>query len=319
MELWSCRSAKNICHIVELSHKAIAEDPRNADAFGILACAYIWSAYGDIVPASRAFLSADMALRKALKLNPRSTSALAAQAWLTLCSSRDQALAEVQFRECLAAFPDQSFALTGLAITCLIQHKFAEATDLANRARNADPLSPSVTYTSVGLLYYMGRFDRVIVEGRIACSIGHASPALGGLIGLAFAALGQGSDAIKELKDAANVYPTSLFVQGALGCAYGIFSHKKEAEAILAGLIAEQSNLRSSSAYAAALACAGLHDGDQALHWIEKGEENLSIRVLFLELEWAFAFLRNDERFQAIAERMRHPIWQMMTSETKLR
>jgi hypothetical protein len=49
---------------------------------------------------------------------------------------------------------------------------------------------------------------------------------------LAFAVLGQGADAIKELKDAANAYPTSLFVQGALGYAYGIFSHKKEAEAI---------------------------------------------------------------------------------------
>ena len=307
MELWECRSERNLLPIIEFSQKAILENPRDAEAYGLLASAYIWAAYIDLVPASYAFVRAERGVRKALRSNPRQIYAQCAEAWLMMCSNPNRKLAEEHFRECIAASSSLSFALIGLATICVMKREFDEAKNLTARAWDAEPLSTSVSYAVIRLHYCMGEFNRVISEAQRAISIGENSSGLRGIVGLAYAALGQEAEALKELQEATNTYPANLFVKGALGYAYAVSGHPVEAKAILAQLVAEQPLMRASSTYATALVCAGLNDSEQALHWLEKSEEDFSIWSLTLELDEAFAFLKHNDRFLAIADQLHVP------------
>lgn len=304
MELWECRSEKNLLRIIEFSQKAIIENPRDAEAYGLLASAYIWAAYIDLVPASYAFVRAERAVRKALTSNPRQIYAQSAEAWLMMCSSHDRQLAETHFRECLATSSNLSFALIGLATVCVTKREFDETKNLAMGAWTADPLSASVSYAVIRLHYCMGEFNRVISEAQRAISVGETSSGLRGIIGLAYAALGQEAEALRELRETSDTYPTNLFVKGALGYVYAVSGHLQEAKAILAQLVTEQPHMKASSTYATALVCAGLNDGEQALQWLKKGEEDFSIWSLTIELDEAFAFLKHDDRFLAIADQL---------------
>jgi|WetSurMetagenome_2_1015567.scaffolds.fasta_scaffold205841_2 tetratricopeptide (TPR) repeat protein len=312
MELWECRSEKNMPRIIELSKKAILENPRDPDAYGILASAYTWAAYIDLVPASYAFLRAERAIRKALSSNPRQVFALCAQAWLIMCGGRNQQLAEERFRECIAQSSHPSSALIGLATICVMRREFDDAKDLAMRAWKAEPLSASVSYAVIRLHYCMGEYDSAILEAQRAISAGENSSGLRGIAGLAYAALDRGAEAVSELQNAANSYPTNVFIKGALGYAYAVSGQTGEAKAILAQLVAEQPHMKASSAYVTALICAGLNDSEQTLCWLERGEEDFSIWSLTMEMDGAFEHLRNDDRFLAIADR-RHAMW--MSSE----
>jgi tetratricopeptide (TPR) repeat protein len=302
-----CLSEKNLLRIIEFCQKAILEDPRDSEAYGILASAYIWAAYIDLAPAPYAFVRAEKAIRKALRSNPSQIHALCAQAWLMMCSSHDQELAEARFRECVATSPDLAFALVGLATSCVMRREFDEAKDLTMRAWSAEPLSASVSYAVIRIHYCIGEFSRVISEAELAVSTGDESPGIRGISGLAHAALGQEALALNELEKATNSYPANLFVKGALGYAYAMSGRSQEAKAILAQIVAEQSHMKASSAYATALVCAGLNDSEQLLHWLQKSEDELSMWNLTIEMDEAFAYLKHDDRFLAIANRLGTP------------
>lgn len=302
MELWEDRSEKNLLRIIEFSQEAIVENPRDAEAYGLLASAYIWAAYIDLVPTSYAFARAERAIQKALRSNPSQIYALCAEAWLIMCSSHNRQRAEAHFRECIAVSPDLSFALIGLATICVTKREIDEAKTLAIRAWDSEPLSSSLSYAVIRLHYCMGDFNRVISEAQRAINVGESSSGLRGIIGLSYAALGEEADALKELREATINYPANLFIKGALGYAYAIFGHSQEAKVILTQLVSEQPHMKASSTYATALVCAGLNDNEQALHWLKKNEEDFSLWSLTIESDEAFAYLKHDNRFLAIVD-----------------
>jgi tetratricopeptide (TPR) repeat protein len=303
LDLWECRSEKNMLRIIELAHMAISENPHAAEAFGLLACSYIWAALICFAPTPYAIVRAEKAARKALALNSNEIFAKCADAWLSLYKRRSLPSAEAKLHDCLVTSPDHPFALIGLAMVGVIRRKFDVARELAVRAWNTEPLAPSVSYVVIRLHYCMGEFDRVISEAKLAMSVGENSSGLQAVLGLALAALGQRAEALSVLEQAMELYPSDLFVKGSLGYVYGISGYPQKAGAVLTQLMAELPQMRASSTYAKALVYAGLNDTEQALQWLEKSEQELSMWKLMLGTDEAFAHMRHENRFRIIAER----------------
>lgn len=302
LNLWECRSDVNLSNIIELTKAAINDNPQDADAYGLLACETTWSIYVDVEPASLAFIKIEKAIQKALDLNPRQMHALAAQAWLTMYRDYDLHRAQRQFRECLDGCPDHAFARIGLATTCVLQHNFDEAKELALLSWRAEPLSPSVTYAIIRLYYWMGDLEQVYSATHVAAS-GYDSYCMQALGGLVAILTGRNELAVKEMQAAARVYPWSISIKAVLGFAYAIANCHLEARHILSGLMMEYSKAtyyKVSMAYAIALIYCGLNDREQALHWLEKGSMNWSIFNLTIEFSPEFFTLRDDLRFLAI-------------------
>jgi tetratricopeptide (TPR) repeat protein len=301
LELWECRNEGNQLRIIELCYRALTENPRDPQALGLLANAYIWAANIDLIPASYAFARAQRAVDKALRFQRDQEYARCAEAWLAICKDHKRQFAEAGFRECIATCPHFSVALIGLATVCVLQQKFDEARDLAMRAWDAEPLSGSVSYSVIRLHYCMGDFARVISETQRAMSTGESSSALHAIFGLAHAAMGDITVALARLEESADTYRTSHLVKGALGYAYASAGHFHRANDILAELAAEPPNMKASSEYATALVYSGLGEADPTLEWLQRCEAGASIWGLTVDQDPAFSWLKNQDEFRTAA------------------
>jgi hypothetical protein len=306
-DLWECRSENNILRIIDLSHKAIFDNPHDADPYGILASAYVLTSFCGYVPAPYAFIRSEKAASKALSISSKHTHALSSKAWMMLCSSRDTDSAETIFRECAAISPNQAFSLMGLATVCAMKLNRTESTDLVEQAWKAEPLSPLVSIAGIRLLYCIQDYSRVISYGRLAISTGDDSSTLQGIIALAHIALGEHSIALLGLQEAIRRYPQSLFLKGILGYALVLTGHTEEAGMNLAELITQGRYLRLSYAYPIALVYSGLGSKEKTLHWLKMCENTFSLWSLTLETDQAFVSLRQDDQFLAIARRKHLP------------
>ncbi len=297
LALWECRSETNLIRIIDLCREAIVENPVDAEAFGVMASAYIWAVYIDVLPASHALQRASRAVTKALALDPRQPQALAAGAWVTLCADRNGKLAEAQFRECLTTQPEHAFALVGLSTSLTIRGKFDEARSLMKRAWQAEPLSVSMSYVAMRIEYYAGEFPRVLARGYLSKQSGDDSSGLRAVMGLASGLHGRLAKAEADLNAAATLYPDSVLIRGVLGYIYALSGRLDEARQMLTRLIRDQAQMRASAPYAIALVYCGLNEREEAFHWIERGTTEWSMWLAALDADTAFAALREDRRF----------------------
>lgn len=306
-ELWECRSEKNLDRIVEFCQSAIALDPLDAEAYGILACTFLSGALSDLVRPSRVFPRVRKAIQKALRFESFQLHALCAQAWLRMWEDHAWDDSEANFREILAFQSngfDFSFACVGLANICCIRHEFDEAQTLLKRALTADPLSPLLNYGVVHLQYRIGNYDRALSDAELASANGGDSAGIRVIVGLIHLVRGRYNDAVWELSSAAQVYPRNPIIKGALGYAYAVSGEESQAREILADLKRNALPQASSCAYGTALVCLGLNDLEESLDWLLQAYHDRSVWLLTIPQDKLFAPLNQHPRFLSIANQM---------------
>jgi len=306
-DLWECRSEKNLERIVEFCQSAIALNPHDAEAYGILACAHICAALNDRVRPSRVFPLARKAIGKAFRSNPFQSQALCAQAWLRMWEDHAWDAAETQFREILELESDDSFASAGLAIICCVRHEFEEAAMLLKSAMEADPLSPSLTYGVIHLLYRSGHYDLALSDTASARMSGCDSSGIGAIAGLIHLVHGKFEDAVRELGSAAVVFPDNPNILGALGYACASCGQEAQARKILDDLKHSESRKANCGAYGIALVSLGLNEIEESLHWLAEAQEQRSIWLLTITLDRLFLPLHQHPGFLSLTRKMHLP------------
>lgn len=141
--------------------QAVVIEPRNAAAWGLLACALGYGQSFGPVPGASA-TSAERAARTALTLDPEEPNALLA---MTLLEILDGVSREERYRRILAIDPSNTLTMRFLGMLLHSVGRCRESLAVSERALAIEPLCPDQQARRAGKLWVLGRVseaDRVI-------------------------------------------------------------------------------------------------------------------------------------------------------------
>lgn len=282
--------------------EAIRRDPACARAYAGLATAYLFMAHNDSAPLE-VFPLARAAALHALRIDPGSAEAWMARGRQLQLDEWDWKGAELALRRAIALNPSLAeghFALAHLLVTT---GRFEAGLAEARIARELDPLSPMVNALAGGFLGAAGRPEeaQVQLERALAQQAGFWVPLQirGGM------ALDRGDPAaaVRDLEAAAGNGGRNSQTLAVLAFAHVAAGQPDKARALQRELQtrAAQGYLPPTSLAAVATA---LGDTPAALDALEQAERVRDIRLVFLGIDARWNALRGEPRFRALARRL---------------
>jgi len=139
---------------IEYYRRALALDPKFALAWAELSFAHSREADVSWVPSAEAYAEAREAAERALALEPDLAEAHAGLGWIQMSLDWDWRGARASFRRALDLAPGSTTSLGRAAILEADLGNFGEATELAERVLELDPLN-AATYHNLGALHRM--------------------------------------------------------------------------------------------------------------------------------------------------------------------
>lgn len=148
---------------VEVFRKAVAIDPHNAEAWGLLAYAHAGALQFMSPETAGGAVQAEIAAQRALAIDPKEPNALLAMLALQR-GMLDMASPEDEFRRILAIDPDNVLALRSLAQLLQTVGRCRDAYVTGGRANAIAPMSPDLKFRRALTLWINGRLaeaDRI--------------------------------------------------------------------------------------------------------------------------------------------------------------
>jgi serine/threonine-protein kinase len=300
---WNKRSPQDLSKARDHLTAAIGIDPSFAPAAGALALCHVTFALygldapGVVMPLARA------AADRALGLDPHEPAARSARACIRAVHDWDAAGAERDFRTVIAASPSNATAEQWFATNLLAPlGRFDEARARLDRARELDPLSPSVIVSAGFVEFLAGDVSRGIAHCERALSLDPAFSAARYFLGPMLMAAGRASAAVETLEQAAEATSGSPEVLAALATAYAGVGDRAKAEGLLARLVATSST-RFVSPGLTSMVRAALGDLDGAFADMERAIDARAVEAVWIDVRPGYAPLRADARFAALVAR----------------
>jgi TolB-like protein/tetratricopeptide (TPR) repeat protein len=242
-----------------------------------------------------------IAAQKAVELDPDLAGAHSLLGYVQL-RQWHWADAESEYRRALALNPNDANAQAGLAWWLLCRGRADEALDLAQRARELDPLT--VDGTHIGwMLFEARRYGDSVRELRAMLAV-HPDDAITLWdLGIALIDNNQANDAIPVLEKTASLSHRSPGVIGTLIRAYGQSGRRNDALRLLGEL---QRSQRAGFVPAGAFVNAylGLGEKDQVFAWLNQAYKERSNSLRFLKIDPAYDSVRSDPRFAELLRRV---------------
>ena len=296
---WNQRTGEGLKRAIALFEKAVAKDPGYALAWVGLADCYALAVWYVPMPASEAVPKLTEAATKAIALDPRLAEAHLAMGgvysfrWEWAKGTREQELA-------IALNPGYATARHWHSLNLALTGEFEEAIREAQRARELDPLSPSIN-TDLGWVYYLARrYDAAIAAYRSTLAMDPGFSLAHFDLALALSKIGKNAEAIAEMRKASE--RGSDYLAG-LGYVYGRAGMRPEALRALGELKA----LAKSSyvpPYHFAWVYTGLGDRDLAIGELEQVYREHTQHVVDFKTVPMFDPLRGDPRYQDLVRRV---------------
>ena len=159
---WNSYTESGLARALECYHHAIELDPQYALAYTGIADYYNWLGVFGVKPFAECSAAAKKAATKAIELDSTSAEAYSALGFATVCHDFDWAAAEGQHRLAINLNPNYATGHNWYGFHLTMTGHFDEAIREMLRARELDPLSPSIMQ-SLGWTYYQARrFDEAI-------------------------------------------------------------------------------------------------------------------------------------------------------------
>jgi DNA-binding winged helix-turn-helix (wHTH) protein/TolB-like protein/Tfp pilus assembly protein PilF len=291
---WNQRSETGTRQARVLFEKAIALDPRYALAYAGLADALHYFPQGDDLAHSR-----EIALQ-ALALDDSLAEAHASLGNLSLFTDWNFDDAERRFRRALDLNPSYATAHQWYAYCFLVRGDLAGAAREIRRAREADPLSPSIAVDEALMLYYSRRYDEALDAFRRVLDL---DPNFGQalqyvpIIQIQRGDLEAAERACTELSRVQSLSGPPL----AEHCGALLAAHRGDrgaAESVLAGLTGRY---RWMTVAQVAIA---LGDRGGTFAALEEGYRQRDATMLLLGADPLFESLRGDPRFEDLLRRI---------------
>lgn len=288
---------------IEYFQQAIKIDPDYALAYSGLADSY--SGLGNVrvgvQPPNEVMPQAKAAALKALELDETLAEAHASLGSIRMRYDLDWSSAEKEYKRAIELNPTDARMHQWYASLLSARGRHDEALAEIERAKQLDPVSVVINSVSGMYLFHARRYDEAIEVFsktlEMDQSYGHAR----GYLGATYEQKGMFQQAIEALKK--NVETNREMNLQPLGHAYALAGKRAEALAILDEL-KEMSKQRYVPAYFLAVVYTGLNDKTRAIEWLQKGYEERSGGLIFINVDPRFDVLRSDPRFQDLLRRM---------------
>ena len=298
--LWNRRSPKDLIEGVSYLRAAIERDPGFVRARSALAEAYVTIAiYGSLAPDEVLPLARKEA-GEALARDPTEAPALTALACVRAIYEWEWAHAELGFGSAMKANPQYPTAPQWLAMNVLVpQGRFDEAVSQLERARELDPMCPSVR-ASFGVIEFMKgdygqaqeRFRHLVLQDP-GFQFGHLLGGLSALHG------GNPAGAVESLEKALAVGGWSPEVASALGCAFVADGREAEGRESLRRLLNDDADRYVSPVRISQLQVA-LSEYDTALSGLEGAVTGRATDLIWVDVHPGFAPIRGDPRYAGV-------------------
>jgi TolB-like protein/cytochrome c-type biogenesis protein CcmH/NrfG len=294
---------ENMLQGIELMRQAITLDPENALAHsGLGLCLQYATFFGYVVPLE-IIEEANRASERAIELDRG-----LADAWVTFAGVRyyldfDMAAAEMAVERALALNPSHPRALVHYSWQLGEAGRFDAAIELAQKAIALDPLAGMVRTTS-GQAYYLNRdFAKALKVYEKFLELAPGDPSAHFYMAWAREQMGDYAQAIASHERAIELSNRAPLYVSALGYSYGIAGRKSEAQLILDEL-GELEAEGLAEPFHVAIVNIGLGNNEQAIDWLEKAFAARNSHMLYIKQGAQFDPLRDDPRFIRLIERM---------------
>ncbi|HET9794966.1 MAG TPA: winged helix-turn-helix domain-containing protein [Thermoanaerobaculia bacterium] len=296
---WNQRTPDGLRKAIALFQKAVADDPGYALAWAGLADCYSLAVWYVPMPASEAVPKLTEAATRAVALDPG-----LAEAHLGMGNVRsfgwDWKGARRELERAIELNPGYATARHWHALHLALIGEFDEAIREAQRARELDPLSPSIN-ADLGWVYYLARRDpEAIAAYRSTLSMEPRFSLAHFDLALALSDEGNYAEAIAEMEKASD--RGSDYLAG-LGYVYGRAGLRPEALRALSRLKA-LSRTAYVPPYHFAWIYTGLGDRDRAIGELEQVYREHTQHVVDFKVAPMFDPLRGDPRYQDLVRRV---------------
>jgi serine/threonine-protein kinase len=285
-----------------LFDRALARDPSFALAWAGKAKACI-SLYSLAVRPDPAIAeAAQLAVARALDLDPELSEAHAAAAMLAFTHERNLERAERSALDAIRYAPGSAYVHHNYAWTLMFSGRFDESAQEFAIARDLDPLDPLLRVHQALLSYYRRDFEgaaaaftRVleIEPSNIFARVLHASALL---------CAGEPDCALPRFEAIAADLPADSI--GPLGIvqAHAVAGRVQEARAAFTAMVSRFGE-GGVGPYRMAIACCRQHDPERAFVWLDRAAEARDLNLVCAGVDPSFDALRDDARWQPALRR----------------
>jgi tetratricopeptide (TPR) repeat protein len=204
--------------------------------------------------------------------------------------------------------PNYADAHYFLGITVLTPlGQFDKAIAEVSRAVELDPFSVIINFNLGFCYYYARRYPEAVVQARKAAELGPGFLGPHALLGLVHEVSGQREQAITEYQRAYDLSRHSGGQADDAALLAGIYALKGERAKALQQLdqLKAPAQRGEVSAFRVALDYVRLGDKNEAIEWLERSYQNKENSLITtINVEPRLDPLRNDPRFQALAEKV---------------
>ena len=298
---WNRRTEADLLRSVDYFKQAVQRDPHYSMALTGLADAYVTlGIYGAIAPADVMPLARGAA-EQAFSFDESAASHVS-RGSVRSFYEWDWKAAELDYRAAIEINPGYALAHQWYATNLLLPlGRFEEARKRLQRARELDPLSPSIQVSFGFLAYFEGRYREAIEEQqRLVAS----DPQFGMahfVIGSCYEQMGQYPEALAAFRKAVDLSGGSAETVAALGHSLALSGQADEARRLL-----EQLLTRSRDAYVSPTRLAqvslGLGDREEALDLLEGAAEARAADLVWIGVSPVWGPLRAETRFKALQQ-----------------
>jgi TolB-like protein/DNA-binding winged helix-turn-helix (wHTH) protein/Flp pilus assembly protein TadD len=300
---WTKRNEAATEKAITYFEQAIAKDPSEAMAFVGLSDAYLSLALSEALqealPPKDAFPKARIAAQRALEIDESLGEAHASLGHIKFQYDRDWRGAEVEFKRAIELSPNYAYAHLTYALCLMWMGRVEEAIAEMMRARQLDPLFPTIGPNLGFILARAQQYDRAIEECRKTLEFDPAFAFAHYRLGQIYILSGNYEEAIAPLKESVALSKESPRAMAELGLAYALRGKTGQARTLIKSL-EQRSQERYVSPFNLALIYGGLRDNTRTLALLEEAERERSQSMNLLVLSPAFDGVRTDPRFTAL-------------------
>lgn len=275
-------------------------DPRFALAITGLSEAWALAGTFAVVPPAEAFDQARRAAQRALDIDPQLPPALVAMGHVKTQFDRDWDGGRRLYRQALALAPNAAWTHAFLALNTTQSGLVANALDDIARAQSLEPAAMPFMALGGFIRYFARQFDasRRQLSGILESAPGAILPRQ--FLAHVMLALGEPQAVVRMLEGRNDPAPVSF---SNLGRAYALLGNVGAARAEIARIEGEGARGFGVGSGLALIHLA-LGDKDQALTCLERGVDDHSQTIGYLNVEPALDPIRSEPRFRAVAKRI---------------
>jgi DNA-binding winged helix-turn-helix (wHTH) protein/Flp pilus assembly protein TadD len=301
---WSRGTENGLKQSIVYFTNAIAEDPKDAEAYAGLADAYGSLATWSVQSSELSYRKSRDAAERAVELDGSLSEAHSALGTIAMVHDWNFGEAEREFRRAVALGPRDAIAHSRLGGYLAATGKLQDALRELRIAKELDPLSLDIGVNVGRMLYYARQYDEAMAEYRKIVDLDPHYSVAYYYLGTAYYVQRDFQHAIPELEASSKlVHDREPLALGLYAAARARNGDRAGAQAILAELC-ERSQNEYVSPVGIAFLYMGLGDEQHALDWIEKIFQDHLVNAVYAGVDPIYDSLRSNPRFAAQLRRV---------------